>query len=171
MLAVAFLATSGLTPPAAAQTPAPKCVSAEYRQFDFWIGEWDVTDQSTGKTTAANKVTSDHDGCVIREDYVNGPYTGASMSFYFNSTGRWHQVWIDNQGAPLFIAGGLQDGKMVLTSEANIKPVQRITWTPNPDGTVRQHWQTSADGKEWTTAFDGLYRKRGSAASGKSATE
>ena len=34
------------------------------------------------------------------------------------------------------------------------------TWTPNPDGTVRQHWEISSDaGKSWTTAFDGLYRR------------
>ena len=37
----------------------------------------------------------------------------------------------------------------------------RITWTENPDGTVRQHWETrSEDSKEWTTSFDGLYRKK-----------
>ena len=36
----------------------------------------------------------------------------------------------------------------------------RITWTPRPDGTVRQHWQTSLDGgATWTTAFDGAYRR------------
>jgi hypothetical protein len=37
---------------------------------------------------------------------------------------------------------------------------QRITWTPNPDGSVRQHWEASTDaGKTWTTSFDGLYRR------------
>ena len=33
----------------------------------------------------------------------------------------------------------------------------RISWTPNPDGSVRQHWETSTDGAAWTTAFDGRY--------------
>ena len=37
---------------------------------------------------------------------------------------------------------------------------QRITWTPEGDE-VRQVWETSADdGQTWTTAFDGLYRRR-----------
>ncbi len=26
-----------------AASSAPPCSSAEYRQFDFWVGEWEVT--------------------------------------------------------------------------------------------------------------------------------
>jgi hypothetical protein len=34
----------------------------------------------------------------------------------------------------------------------------RITWSPEAEGRVRQHWETSADGgKTYTTAFDGMY--------------
>jgi hypothetical protein len=37
---------------------------------------------------------------------------------------------------------------------------ERITWTPNSDGSVRQHWESSTDnGKSWQTGFDGLYRR------------
>ena len=40
--------------------------------------------------------------------------------------------------------------------------VQRISWTPEPDGRVRQMWQQSRDGgKTWTVAFDGWYRRKG----------
>jgi hypothetical protein len=64
----------------------------------------------------------------------------------------------------LELAGALLEGKMVLTGEHVVrgKPtMERITWTPNPDGTVRQHWEQSTDGgKTWTAAFDGLYRKK-----------
>jgi len=44
----------------------------------------------------------------------------------------------------------------------SVGPVRnRISWHDNSDGTVRQHWETSADaGKSWQTAFDGLYRKK-----------
>jgi hypothetical protein len=45
-----------------------------------------------------------------------------------------------------------QQGQMVMN---------RVTWYDNEDGTVRQHWQQSSDkGKTWTTAFDGLYKKK-----------
>jgi hypothetical protein len=37
------------------------------------------------------------------------------------------------------------------------KVQHRISWTPNDDGSVRQHWESSTDGEEWTTLFDGLY--------------
>ena len=37
----------------------------------------------------------------------------------------------------------------------------RIQWTPNQDGTVRQHWQTRPVGEpEWKTVFDGLYTRK-----------
>jgi hypothetical protein len=39
--------------------------------------------------------------------------------------------------------------------------MQRLTFFNNPDGTVRQLWESSNDeGKTWQVAFDGLYRKR-----------
>jgi hypothetical protein len=41
-------------------------------------------------------------------------------------------------------------------------PADRVTWTPNADGSVRQLWEKSADGgATWTTAFDGLYTRAG----------
>ena len=46
------------------------------------------------------------------------------------------------------------------TNREGRQVLNRITWHDNPDGTVRQHWETSADGgKTWETAFDGLCRK------------
>jgi len=37
----------------------------------------------------------------------------------------------------------------------------RITWTANPDGTVRQLWEVSKDqGESWQSAFDGLHKTR-----------
>ena len=35
---------------------------------------------------------------------------------------------------------------------------QRIAWTRDGDG-VRQLWETSVDGVEWETAFDGRYTR------------
>jgi hypothetical protein len=37
----------------------------------------------------------------------------------------------------------------------------RITWTPLPEGRVRQFWENSRDeGKTWSVAFDGTYVRR-----------
>ncbi len=39
--------------------------------------------------------------------------------------------------------------------------LDRITWTPAEDGTVRQHWEQSSDGGvRWATVFDGRYVRR-----------
>jgi hypothetical protein len=39
--------------------------------------------------------------------------------------------------------------------------MNRITFTPLPDGKVRQEWATSADkGKTWQVSFLGSYEKQ-----------
>jgi hypothetical protein len=39
--------------------------------------------------------------------------------------------------------------------------LNRVTWTPNADGSVRQFWELSKDGgKTWSVVFDGRYAKR-----------
>jgi len=42
--------------PAAGQTARPAaCTAPEHHQFDFWIGEWDVT-LPNGKTAGTNRI-------------------------------------------------------------------------------------------------------------------
>ena len=51
--------------------------------------------------------------------------------------------------------------KQVPDMESKFKLNAEGTWYDNADGTVRQHWEQSKDGgKSWTTAFDGLYKKK-----------
>ncbi len=153
-------------PPAAAQTPP--CDTAEHKQFNFWLGTWNVTSAGRDAPTATNILTSEHLGCVVRENYATqSGYTGMSMSFYDAARKVWHQTWMGGDGGALFIEGGLNDkGEMVLgdkgmAHKAEGAPISRVTWTPNADGSVRQHWESSQDdGKTWTTVFDGLYTKK-----------
>ena len=146
---------------ALAQTPPPV-----NHDFDFWVGDWAVTNQTTGKLAGHNLIELKHGGRVLVENYTTpGVYTGMSVNAYDAPHKRWHQCWMDNSGGVLDLYGGLVEGKMVLAGENPLpgggRQLERITWTANPDGTVRQHWEQSADaGKTWTTAFDGLYRKK-----------
>lgn len=142
------------------------CNTEDYRHFDFWIGEWDVTSAGSASPSATNSISRQHDGCTLVEDYVAGAFTGMSVNFYDSNTDKWHQTWISNAGGALYIEGGLNEqGQMVLTdkdlpSSAITNTINKITWTPNEDGSVRQFWETSADnGESWTVAFDGLYTK------------
>ena len=142
------------------QQPPPKPTpTAEHKQFDFWVGEWDVLVK--GRPAGVNVITSVENGFAIRENWTSaGGGTGTSLNFFDRADGKWHQVWIDAGGNALFLAGGLEDGKMVMRSGEVAGAIQRITWTPLPGG-LRQLWETSRDGgATWTPAFDGQYKKR-----------
>jgi hypothetical protein len=157
-LVTLLLMTSTFTANAACEAP-------EYRQFDFWIGKWEVR-KPDGTVAGTNHITREFGGCVLRERYTTPTgYSGESLNAYDPGRKRWHQTWVDVGGAPLLLDGGLQGTAMVLegstVDEKGRSTRQRITWTPNPDGTVRQHWQKADEKDEWVTVFDGLYRRLG----------
>jgi hypothetical protein len=146
----------------AGASPAP-----EHRQFDFWLGEWEVRSPE-GKVVGHNRVTRLFDATGLREEWAGASgLRGTSLNLYDAARGRWHQTWIDSSGTVLLLDGGLRDGTMVLVGEspadgdpeATVR--HRISWSlidGDPDQ-VRQHWETSADGASWETAFDGRYRR------------
>jgi len=148
--------------------PAPACTTevSPYRDFDFWVGDWEVFDPETGKKLGDNRVTLRENGCLIVEAWTSeGGGTGMSMNFYDPLEGAWRQVW---QSAPGFIdyTGGLDEqGRMVLEGRlhSNARGTSvpfRGRWTPNDDGTVLQEfWQRGDDG-EWQSWFRGVYRPR-----------
>ena len=73
---------------------------------------------------------------------------------------KWHQAWVDTSPSRLNLIGALVDGRMVMEQRTETD-VQRITWTPMPDGRVRQLWEASCDGGlTWKPAFDGYYSRR-----------
>jgi len=145
------------------------CDSKEHRQFDFWIGEWTVT--SDGQAAGTNSIQSIHNGCVLQENWQGagpGGISGASFNIYDQATGQWHQTWVDSSGTLLLLDGGVVDGAMVLSGSRPSRDgkgttLHRISWTPNPDQTVRQLWEASSDdGSNWTVLFDGLYTRQSS---------
>ena len=151
----------------AARQPAPPRYDApEFRQFDFWIGDWNVT-APNGQLAGTNLVTVEEDGCLIHEHWKgSGGSNGQSFNFYDRSQRQWRQVWIDNGGNALDLAGGYRDGTMAYTgttTDGRGQTVQhKLTFFKNADGSVRQLWESSTDGgAKWTVAFDGLYRKKG----------
>jgi hypothetical protein len=147
---------------AVAQPPSP-CSQPEASQFDFWVGSWEV--HAKGNLVGRNVIAKVHGGCTIMENYhaTGGAFEGSSFNWYDPADDVWHQVWVDNSGTRLDLIGGLENGSMVMSGMRAVQGqalADRITWTPNDDGTVRQVWDQTTDGGEtWTTVFDGLYRK------------
>jgi len=160
-LAIALVALTIMSLDAAAQAPQPKpCSAPEAKQFDFWIGDWDVFED--GKLAGTNRIERYY-GCVVHESWKSPELAGQSLNVFDAKRGVWHQTWVDSNSSLLVLEGGWKDGALTM-SDATLpgkkdpKRVNEITWTPNADGSVRQHWRTSTDGgKSWSTVFDGRY--------------
>jgi hypothetical protein len=163
-----LIAAIGVLSPALTQAqtpPPPGCPAEVHRQFDFWIGTWDVS--VGGKPAGVNRIEKILGGCALLENWTGaGGMSGKSLNFYDPQREQWHQTWIDDRGGSLGLDGKFTDNRMVLTgTQQNPKTgkttTNRITWTPLPGDQVRQVWETSTDdGKSWAVAFDGLYTRK-----------
>ena len=153
------------------------CTAAEHRQFDFWIGEWDVA-LPDGKPAGTNTVRAILGGCALHEHWraARGANEGESFNIYAGA--RWHQTWVDNGGTLLQLDGGLRDGRMVLSQETarpdGARHVDEISWEKLPGGQVRQHWRTSEDDpspqRRATTGSTRVARRAGSALASSATT-
>lgn len=138
----------------------------KFREFDFWIGEWDVH-IANGTLAGHNRIERAQRGCVLIENWtsVTGG-TGMSMNYFDKATDEWVQVWMAGGGSQIIIRGGLTDEGMSLVGNINyVNTGQtfpfRGLWTPLPDGRVRQFFEQSADdGATWTPWFEGFYTRR-----------
>jgi hypothetical protein len=156
-------AVAQTTAPAPAPSPPP-CGSAEHRQFDFWIGQWDVF-APDGKKAGDNRIESIDGGCALVERWRGrGGFTGTSLNSWDAGSRRWRQHWVDSQGGLLQLSGAFDGARMVLSgmqphdSRPGVMLRHRIAWTPQADGAVRQLWEQSEDdGRSWSTVFDGRY--------------
>ena len=168
MLAIAAMGALLMTEATASQAQPqapPGCTSPETRQFDFWVGHWDV--YPTGKDTlvAHSLIENLYQGCAIRENWMplKGG-AGGSLNSWVPAEKAWRQTWVDASGTRVDFKGGRQGPAMVLegmwAGAANGKDaLVRMTYTPNPDKSVRQFGQQSVDGgKTWTVSFDFTYK-------------
>ncbi|MEX0892129.1 MAG: hypothetical protein WEB88_08155 [Gemmatimonadota bacterium] len=152
-------------------TLAARCQGPEHRQLDFWLGSWEVRD-SADELLGHNVITRVSGGCALLENWSGAAGgSGVSINTYDASLGRWSQRWV-GAGATLWLEGGMDGGAMVLAGTApRATPrgsvLDRITWTPLPDGRVRQVWDISSDdGGTWVRSFAGYYVRRAPAPSG-----
>ncbi len=142
---------------------AVPCAAPENRQFDFWLGDWQVH-APDGSFAGMNRITLEYGGCVVHEHYTTGRgYSGESLSTYDAARKVWHQTWVDDSGLLLTLEGRWDGKNMVLEGTApgtdGALTKQRITWSPNADGSVRQLWESDGGKRAWVVVFDGRYTK------------
>lgn len=149
------------------------CNSPKFREFDFWIGNWEVYTK-TGKLAGSSKISLILDSCVILEEWTsagtmnNVIYKGKSFNTFNLSTNQWQQTWVDNTGNTTeFLRGQASAGAEIIfyadnvTSADGKKFMRRLTFTKLNENKVRQFGEKSEDaGKTWISEYDLEYRKK-----------
>ncbi|HSA57330.1 MAG TPA: hypothetical protein VLE53_16585 [Gemmatimonadaceae bacterium] len=142
------------------------CAAPEHRQFDFWLGSWDVFNPSDVQV-GTNAIVSALNGCAVLENWTasNGQ-RGRSLNSYDAIDGTWVQTWVaagGGFGAFLLMEGGLVGSEMRLTGTrvfadfGGFTLTDIYTWTPLPSGDVRQ---VGAVDPPIFAPFDGRYVRR-----------
>ncbi|MGZ3863339.1 MAG: hypothetical protein ACXVPF_09035 [Bacteroidia bacterium] len=144
--------------------PAP-CSSPEAAQFDFWLGDWNLTYNDTAH--AFNSITKEMGTCVIHEHFKDpkAKYFGESWSVYNQKTKKWQQTWVDDQGAYIALTGVFENNKMTLYTEPTIDAAGKRTQyrmlyhniTPEK---FDWKWElTNDDGKTWKANWEIHYTR------------
>jgi hypothetical protein len=150
------------------QQRSPCQTNPRFRQFDFWIGEWEAYGLN-GKKAGDSRIELILDSCVILENWTSTQqgYKGQSFNTFNSITGKWQQTWVDNTGTIVYYSEGeFKDGKMMLgtknekQTDGTMK-ILRMIFTKLNDDKVRQFGESSTDGGQtWKADFDLEYRRK-----------
>jgi tetratricopeptide (TPR) repeat protein len=147
----------------------PCAYAQENHQFDFWLGQWDVSTTQGGVPAGTSKIESILEDCVVQENWksLNGPYSGKSYNIYDQSLKRWEQYWVDNTGGNIFFHGELlKDGVMDYWTDEIPQPSgpnlkRHLQFIPMGPDKVRQFSRGSTDGgKTWNVEYDFTYVRK-----------
>ena len=151
----------------ATRNQKPCAYAAENRQFDFWVGEWNVVTTQGGVSAGTSKIERILNDCVILENWtsLNNPYQGKSYNTYNTSLKRWEQFWVDNSQGMIHFYGELKDGIMDYWTDEipqgdGQKLKRHLQFIPQGPDRVRQFSQGSTDGgKTWMVEYDFTYNR------------
>lgn len=158
---------------ASAQGRLTPCLAPEYRQFDFWLGDWDVVNRQrrpdgttwgvTGRAT--DKVYPVAGGCGIveqwRGDAAQGYVVGYSLRAWNPETHAWDLVLLwPRPEQPRFatLHGGFRHGRgdffrSVTGSDGSPMKI-RLTFSDVTANSLRWNNGTSRDGgRSWSTTW------------------
>jgi tetratricopeptide (TPR) repeat protein len=146
----------------------PCAYSTENRQFDFWVGEWEVRTTQGAIPAGNSKIELILGDCVVLENWksLNSPYSGKSYNIYNGALKRWEQYWVDNVGGNIFFHGELKDGVMEYWTDdipQSSGPALRrhLQFSKLGPAKVRQFSQGSTDGgKTWNVEYDFTYVRK-----------
>jgi len=148
------------------------CNDQLYRQFDFWVGEWDVYAKN-GNKAGDSKISIILDSCIILEEWTSASiskgirYAGKSFNTYNSATQQWQQTWVDNIGGSTeFLKGKFQENKIIFLTypypyTKDTLAIRQLTFYNLAKDKVRQVGEISKDnGISWKTEYDLEYRRK-----------
>lgn len=143
-----------------------------YRQFDFWVGNWEAYGLN-GNKAGDSKISLILDSCVVLEEWISAGvqqgivYKGKSFNTYNAATGQWQQTWVDNVGgSTAFLEGKFENGRITFLSKPipfakDSMAIRRLSFSNEGPNKVRQWGEISKDmGVTWVTEFDLEYRRK-----------
>ncbi|SRR5258706_3805102 len=145
--------------------------NAQTREFDFWLGDWDVYSRGTTVLVGHSKIESASGGCIVLENWTavgDPPHNGKSMNFVDPETNKWIQVWVGSSGISnlnitRFYDGEYKEGAMRFVFDRTVqgqKIIGRFIFYNEGPNQVRQFNEQSTDeGKTWTTSYDFTYQR------------
>ena len=144
----------------------PCAADPKQREFDFWIGEWDVFQNGTTQLVGHSIVQKISGECALLENWTaSRGGNGKSINYVDGQTNTWEQDWIGSMGGPQrYLNGVYKDSAMRFTYES-VSNGQQVTgnfifFNMGPDK-VRQFQDASTDGgKTFTVSYDFIYIRR-----------
>ncbi|CAN5585914.1 hypothetical protein BH10BAC3_BH10BAC3_23000 [soil metagenome] len=133
----------------------PPCSAPEVSQFNFWVGDWNLTWNDSLHGT--NRIEKMFGNCTVHENFSDPKqnYLGQSWSVYNLNSKIWEQTWVDNQGGYIALAGGMAGDSMILkTAERTVpvkmsatgKMVNRMVFYNIKPNSFDWTWDSSTDG-------------------------
>ena len=166
LIIVLFFISFSLT---AQDSNSVPCSQPEINQFDFWVGEWDLSWQGQDGTEGNGKniIKKILGKCVVEEsfkDLSGSGFEGKSVTAFNPFTKKWQQTWVDNSGAYLNFKGGMEGEKMILSRKAKGKEgkevFQRMVWYNISENSFYWSWESSTDkGKTWQLLWKIHYQR------------
>lgn len=148
------------------------CSGKNYRQFDFWIGQWEAFNKN-GQKAGDSKISVILDSCIIFEEWTSANltqgirYAGKSFNTYNSVTKQWQQTWVDNVGGTTeYLQGKAGNNNIIYETRPfpiskDTLAIRRLSFYKLDTDKVRQHGEISKDnGATWITEFDLEYRRK-----------
>lgn len=131
--------------------------------FNFYLGNWDMSDGAELKSQLDVKAAFDGSGLsVTSTDAKDGSVAAQSLFLFDEAKGLWRQIWMAKSGMVVVLEGGLAGSAMILEQVSQDgEPVSgaRSVFSNITSNGFTYEWQESSDGEHWETLATRLFTR------------